>query len=153
VTDDVAETTRPTAGDVARRVGRGTRKPENWAQLVRFGLVGGSGYVINLIAFAILAEAADLHHIPAAIGAFLVAVTNNFVWNRLWTFRAEAPGRHPAHQGMRFLVVSVVGLGVNLAVLEALVSGVELGEFKSQAIAVAVAMPVNFVGNKLWTFG
>jgi putative flippase GtrA len=54
---------------------------------------------------------------------------------------------------MRFLVVSVVGLGVNLAVLEALVSGVELGEFKSQAIAVAVAMPVNFIGNKLWTFG
>jgi putative flippase GtrA len=71
----------------------------------------------------------------------------------MWTFRAEAPGRHPAHQGMRFLVVSVVGLGVNLAVLEALVSGVELGEFKSQAIAVAVAMPVNFIGNKLWTFG
>ena len=150
---DASTETRPTAGDVARRVGRGTRKPENWAQLVRFGLVGGSGYVINLIAFAILAQGADLHHIPAAIGAFLVAVTNNFVWNRMWTFRAAAPGRHPAHQGMRFLIVSVVGLGVNLAVLEALVSGVELGELRSQAIAVAVAMPVNFIGNKLWTFG
>ena len=153
VSDDAAQAERPSAGDVARRVGRGTRKPENWAQLFRFGLVGGSGYVVNLIAFALLTELADLHHIPAAIGAFLVAVTNNFVWNRLWTFRAEAPGRHPAHQGARFMIVSLIGLGVNLVVLEALVSGVDLSELPAQAIAVAVAMPVNFVGNKLWTFG
>ena len=145
--------TRQTAGDVARRVGRGTRRPENWAQLMRFGLVGGSGYLVNLVVFALLTGAADAHHIPAAIGAFLVAVANNFAWNRLWTFRAEAPGRHPAHQGMRFLLVSVAGLGVNLIVLEALVTGVEMGELVSQAIAVAVAMPVNFIGNKLWTFG
>jgi putative flippase GtrA len=153
MSDGASEATRPSAGDVARRVGRGTRDPENWAQLLRFGLVGGSGYVVNLIAFAILTEAGDLHHIAAAIGAFLVAVTNNFVWNRMWTFRAEAPGRHPAHQGMRFLAVSVVGLGVNLAILEALVTGADLGELPAQAIAVAVAMPVNFIGNKLWTFG
>jgi putative flippase GtrA len=138
---------------VAKRIHLGTRKPENWAQLFKFGVVGGSGYVINILAFALLTQAADLHHIAAAICAFLVAVTNNFLWNRQWTFRAEAPGRHPAHQGARFLAVSVIGLGVNLAVLEALVSGVELSELPAQAIAVAVAMPVNFIGNKLWTFG
>jgi dolichol-phosphate mannosyltransferase len=138
---------------VAKRIHLGTQKPENWAQLFKFGVVGGSGYVLNIIAFALLTQAADLHHIPAAICAFLVAVTNNFLWNRQWTFRAEAPGRHPANQGARFLAVSVVGLGVNLVVLEALVSGVDLGELPAQAIAVAVAMPVNFIGNKLWTFG
>ena len=153
MSDGATEVERPTAGDVARRVGRGTRKPENWAQLIRFGIVGGSGYVVNLIVFALLTELADFHHIPAAIGAFLVAVTNNFAWNRLWTFRAQAPGGHPAHQGMRFLIVSVVGLAVNLAVLEALISGLDVSEFPAQAIAVAVAMPANFIGNKLWTFG
>jgi dolichol-phosphate mannosyltransferase len=153
VSDGASELERPTAGDVARRVGRGTRKPENWAQLIRFGIVGGSGYVVNLIVFALLAGLADLHHIPAAIGAFLVAVTNNFAWNRLWTFRAQAPGRHPAHQGMRFLIVSVIGLAVNLVVLEALISGLDVSELPAQAIAVAVAMPANFIGNKLWTFG
>lgn len=138
---------------LVRRVGRGTRDPGNWAQLFKFGVVGASGYVVNLLVFALLTQALDMHHIPAAVGAFLIAVTNNFTWNRLWTFRAEAPGRHPAHQGVRFLVVSVVGLGVNLAVLEALVSGTALAELPSQALAVAVAMPVNFIGNKLWTFG
>jgi putative flippase GtrA len=140
------------AWGVAKRIHLGTRKPENWVQLFKFGVVGGSGYVINIVAFALLNGAADLHHISAAIGAFLVAVTNNFLWNRQWTFRAAAPGRHPAHQGVRFLAVSVIGLGVNLVVLEALVSGAELSELPAQAIAVAVAMPVNFIGNKLWTF-
>jgi len=141
------------ADNVIRRVGRGTLNVDNWTQLFQFALVGGSGYVVNLLAFAVLTLGLDLHHLAAAVGAFLVAVSNNFVWNRAWTFRAEAPGRHPAHQGARFLAVSVVGLGVNLAILEALVTGAGFGELPAQAIAVAVAMPVNFVGNKLWTFG
>ncbi len=139
-------------GGVVGRVRRGTLKSENWVQLAKFALVGASGYAVNLAVFAALNGAAELHHIPAAIGAFLVAVTNNFAWNRTWTFRTEEPGAGPAHQGARFLTVSVVGLGVNLAILEALVSGVELSELPAQAIAVAIAMPVNFLGNKLWTF-
>ena len=138
---------------LARRIHLGTQKPGNWVQLFKFGVVGGSGYVINIIVFAALSQGADMHHIPAAVGAFVVAVTNNFLLNRQWTFRSEAPGRHPGHQGARFLAVSVIGLGVNLAVLEALVSGLDLAELPAQAIAVAVAMPVNFIGNKLWTFG
>jgi len=134
----------------ARRVQRGTRKPGNWVQLLKFGLVGASGYAVNLAVFAVLAGAADVHHIPAAIGAFVVAVTNNFLWNRHWTFSAAAG--HAGHQGARFLAVSLLGLTINLAVLELLVSVVELSELPSQALAVAVAMPANFVGNKLWTF-
>ena len=140
------------AWGVAKRIHLGTQKPSNWVQLFKFGVVGGSGYLINIAVFAALSQGADVHHIPAAVGAFLVAVTNNFLWNRQWTFRVEAPGRHPAHQGARFLTVSVLGLGVNLLVLETLVSGVEVSELPAQALAVAVAMPVNFVGNKLWTF-
>ena len=141
------------AWEIYHRVRHGAKKPENWLQLFKFAVVGGSGYVVNLVVFALLTEGADLHHIPAAIGAFTVAVTNNFAWNRIWTFRAEAPGADPARQGLRFLVVSLVGLAVNLAVLEALVSGAGLAELPAQAIAVAVAMPVNFIGNKVWTFG
>jgi dolichol-phosphate mannosyltransferase len=135
---------------VAKRIHLGTRRPGNWVQLFKFGVVGASGYFINLAVFWLLAEPVDTHHIPAAIGAFCVAVTNNFLWNRHWTFQATAV--HPAHQGARFLAVSVVGLGVNLAVLELLVSSVGVAELPSQAIAVAIAMPVNFIGNKLWTF-
>jgi putative flippase GtrA len=137
--------------ELIRRIHLGTRKPANWAQLFKFGVVGASGYVVNLAVFALLNQGADLHHIPAAVGAFCIAVSNNFLWNRHWTFQATEG--HPAHQGVRFFAVSLIALGFNMALLELLVSAVGLAEVPSQAIAVAAAMPLNFVGNKLWTFG
>ena len=133
-----------------RRIHLGTRRPDNWAQLFKFGVVGASGYVINLIVFGLLAGPADLHHILAAVGAFGVAVTNNFAWNREWTFRAREG--HAGFQAARFITVSLVGLGFNLALLELLVSGLDVAELPAQAAAVALSMPVNFIGNKLWTF-
>ena len=137
----------------ARRVHLGTRKPGNWVQLFKFGVVGGSGYAINLVAFALLNGSADLGHISAAIGAFLVAVTNNFAWNRVWTFRAEAPGRAPGASGdaLPHRLARRPADQPRRARAADLERG-RLAELPSQAIAVAVAMPANFIGNKLWTF-
>ena len=136
---------------LALRIHLGTRKPENWMQLFKFGVVGGTGYVINLAVFAVLAEALGVHHILSAVGAFCVAVTNNFLWNRRWTFRATEG--HPGFQAARFLTVSVLALGVNLILLYLLVDVAGVPELPSQALSVAAAMPFNFIGNKLWTFG
>jgi putative flippase GtrA len=132
------------------RLGAAARQPDNWIQLLKFGVVGGSGYVINLVVFAFLAKNLGVYHAAAAIGAFLVALGNNFFWNRHWTF---GPGEGLAHeQAIRFTVVSVGALIINLIVLEALVRSSSISELAAQAIAVAVAMPFNFLGNKLWTF-
>ena len=134
---------------VARRIGRGTRNRDNWVQLMQFGIVGASGYVVNLTVFALLVGLLDMHHIPAAIGAFCVAVSNNFLWNRHWTF--DAGHGHAGFQAAKFLTISVLALGVNLVALELLINA-SVAELPAQAIAVAIAMPFNFVGNKLWTF-
>jgi putative flippase GtrA len=135
---------------LVRRIHLGTRKPANWVQLFKFGVVGATGYVVNLVVFALLTQVLDLHHIPAALGAFCIAVTNNFIWNRHWTF--DAADGHAGFQAARFFAVSIVALGVNLAVLALLVDVAGLPEVPGQALAVAIAMPVNFIGNKLWTF-
>jgi dolichol-phosphate mannosyltransferase len=135
--------------ETAKRIGRGTRSRENWMQFIQFGMVGASGYFVNLAVFAALTAGLDVHHIPAAVGAFCVAVTNNFWWNRHWTF--DAKHGHAGFQAARFFTVSVLALGVNLIVLEALIRS-DVPELASQAIAVAFAMPFNFIGNKLWTF-
>ena len=136
--------------NLAVRLHHAARKPDNWIQLVKFGVVGGSGYVINLLVFAFLASNLGVYHAVAAVGAFLVALGNNFFWNRHWTF---GPGEGLAHrQAIRFTVVSVGALVVNLVVLEILVESTSMNEIGAQAIAVAVAMPFNFLGNKLWTF-
>jgi putative flippase GtrA len=128
------------------RVGAALRSRKNWEQLVKFCLVGVSGYAVNLWVFSFLVLVLDVHYILAAVFSFLVAVTNNYTWNRLWTFRAERG--HVAYQGLRFLVVSTLALAANLLVLYVLVQA-GLSEVVAQAIAIVLVTPVNFVGNKL----
>src|SRR5262249_20187904 len=133
-----------TPGLSAARVRAGLRKRKNWEQLVKFSAVGATGYVVNLAVYWLLLDVVGLHYISAAVGSFLVAVTNNYTWNRHWTFRAERGG--VAYQGMRFLIVSTAALLANLLVLQILVS-LGLGELVAQAIAIVLVTPVNFVGN------
>ena len=114
-----------------------------------FCVVGAIGYVVNLVVYTALLNWAGLHYIAAAVGSFLVAVTNNYVLNRRWTFRRQ---RGPvAYQGPRFLVVSTFSLGANLLVLHLIVQA-GVGKIVAQAIAIVLVTPLNFVGNKLWSF-
>ena len=132
------------------RVRHGMRRPHNWYQLVKFCVVGGSGYVVNLCVFAACVELLSMHHLAAATCAFVVAVTNNFWWNRHWTFGAG--GGHAGFQAARFFTVSVIAFLCAAAVLELLVSVAGMAELPAQAIAIVAATPLNFVGNKMWSF-
>jgi putative flippase GtrA len=132
------------------RVRAGLRRPHNWVQLVKFCAVGVSGYAINLCVFALCVEVAGLHHLIAATAAFVVAVTNNFWWNRHWTFKAR--GGHAGFQAARFLAVSITAFLAAASVLELLVSVAGVPKVAAQAISVAAATPLNFIGNKMWSF-
>jgi putative flippase GtrA len=131
------------------RASNALRQRHNWEQLVKFCVVGASGYVVNLLVYVSLLNGADLHYRSAATGSFLVAVTNNYLWNRFWTFRHRRG--HFGYQGLRFLLVSVLVYLGNLAILTALVE-LGVGKILSQAIAIVLVTPLNFVGNKLWSF-
>ena len=135
---------------LARRVRLGLRRPANWLEALRFAIVGASGYLVNLTVFALVLHGAGAHYRVAATAAFLVAVTNNFWWNRHWTFRARHG--HAGHQSAKFLTVSVVAFAFNLLVLELLVAGLNAPEVPAQAVAIAAATPLSFLGNKLWSF-
>ena len=130
------------------RAGVALRDRRNWEQLGQFCAVGAVGYVINLGVYTALLHA-GLHYLLAATGSFLVAVTSNYMLNRWWTFREHRAG--VAAQGMRFFVVSLASLGANLAVLHVLIT-LGLGKLVGQAIAIVLVTPLNFVGNKLWSF-
>jgi putative flippase GtrA len=125
------------------------RQRHNWTQLAKFCVVGASGYVVNLAVYTALLNGADLHYRVAATGSFVVAVTNNYIWNRLWTFR-QSRG-HFGFQGLRFFVVALIAYGGNLLILTALVE-LGVGKIVSQAIAIVLVTPANFIGNKLWSF-
>ena len=132
------------------RVRHGLKRPHNWVQLVKFCVVGGSGYVVNLCVFAAAVHLFDLHHLVGATIAFVVAVTNNFWWNLHWTFRAH--DGHPGFQAARFFAVSIAAFLLAATVLELLVSVAGFPKVGAQAISIVAATPLNFIGNKMWSF-
>src|SRR3954447_26506069 len=131
------------------RAVRALRKPANWMQLAKFGAVGATGYIVNLAVYTALLRGADWHYAYAATVSFLVAVTNNYLWNRLWTFRDQRG--HVGFQGLRFFAVALVAYGANLGILAALIA-LGMNKVAAQAIAIVLVTPLNFVGNKLWSF-
>jgi len=133
----------------AARVLEALRGRRNWVQLVKFGVVGASGYVVNLAAYALLLKEAGLHYVAAATGSFLVAASWNYWWNRTWTFRDQRGNF--GIQGMRFFIVSATVYGANVGILAALVSS-GLGKIIAQATAIILVTPLNFLGSKLWSF-
>jgi putative flippase GtrA len=132
------------------RLLHGMRRPANWLQLVRFGIVGGVGFAVNLAVYALFVHPLAVDYHVAAVAAWLVAVVNNFVLNRHWTFDAGDGRVH--FQAMRFLVVSLGALVASLLLLTLFVEVAGLPKVAAQALAVAASMPLNFLGNKLWSF-
>ena len=139
---------RTTRSPLARPAGLALTRPANWIQLAKFCTVGASGYALNIGVYSALVVS-GVPYLLAAVCSFLVAVTSNYTWNRVWTFRRQRG--HLVFQGFKFLVVSTVGLAANLAFLSALV-GLGLPKIPAQAIAIALVTPWSFAVNKLWSF-
>jgi dolichol-phosphate mannosyltransferase len=132
---------------VSARTVAALRRRHNWVQLVKFGVVGASGYVINLAVFsALLGWGA---HIAAAI-SFVISAASNYWWNRHWTFAGQKGSF--ALQGMRFYIVSAVAFAFNQLWLVVFIDLLHWREVLSQAIAIVLVTPLNFLGNKLWSF-
>ena len=132
---------------VSSRTTAALRARHNWVQLAKFGIVGATGYVINLAVFAALLDWGA--HVAAAI-SFVVAAASNYWWNRHWTFVKEKS--HIALQGARFFVVSLAAFAVNQLWLVVFIDLLHWRKVVSQAIAIVLVTPLNFLGNKLWSF-
>jgi dolichol-phosphate mannosyltransferase len=120
-------------------------------QLIRYGSVGASGFAVNFGIYVLLLHA-GVPYLLAEAGAFCVAATNNFCWNKLWTFRHQAAGSHAGFQFARFFAVSLVAFACNTALLATFVEVFGIGKIVGQVIAVILVMPVSFLGNKYWSF-
>lgn len=120
-------------------------------QFVKFVLVGGMTTVINFLIYGILLLGFDVHYLPAATIAFIVATLNSYTFNRRWTFRA---GAHRNSRLVKFAIVQLFGLAINLAVLAFLVEHVGFEDHKllAQVISNGFVVLSNYTGNKFWTF-
>lgn len=123
------------------------RRPHNWIQLFKFGVVGVSGFAINLAVYKLLLGLGP--HQAAAV-SFVVSAASNYWWNRHWTFAGQKGSF--ALQGIRFYVVSIMAFAVNQLWLAVFLDWMHWGKLVSQALAIVLVTPLNFLGNKLWSF-
>lgn len=118
-------------------------------RFLRFGIVGGSGVVVNMAALWLLHDELRLAADPAIVLAVGLAIVNNFIWNNYWTFGASgvAPRRV-----VQFVAISLVGMAINVAVFKVLL---HFGVFYLLADlgGIGVAIVWNFIANSRWTWG
>jgi putative flippase GtrA len=124
-------------------------------QFVKFGIVGASGFIVNLLIFTLVfrltpvPEHTRIYMLTYSV-AFLAGGVSNYVLNRTWTFRATG---HALVQGLQFLTVSAMALAVGLIVSKLLLmTGRMHAGHIVWFIATLSGMLVNFFVNKYWTF-
>ena len=119
-------------------------------QFVRFGIVGASGMVVDFAVTWLCKEKLRWNKYVSNSLGFILAATNNYIWNRLWTFesRSEAVGR----EYLSFLTISVIGLGLNNLVIYLLHDRLKLNFYLSKLIAIGCVTLWNFSLNYVITF-
>ena len=133
------------------RFGAGLLGHRTFRQLVKFGLVGATGFVINVGVFAFCLAVLGVHYRLAYVFAFCVAVTNNFsgtasgrsaTSGTAATWRCRARASSPSACWRR-----VAGF----VLLEAFVRA-GMPKIPGEMLAVALVVPISFLGNKHWSF-
>ncbi len=131
-------------------------------QFVKFCMIGFTSMIIDVGLFNLLVKLADWHWMAAQVVSFLLAVTNGFIWNSLWTFRGLGSGKRH-EQYAKFVAVNIVGLALNFLIMKTMLffmtgdiyhrenpSLVHLNVAK--LVAVVFVAVWNFLANKYWTF-
>jgi len=117
----------------------------------KFSVIGLSGVGVNMAVYVPL-MAMGISYMTAAVLSFLAAVTNNFIWNLLWTFKGRALDKSLRRKYTLFVACSIINLLVNLAILKVLVEQVSINAMVAQLIAIAATGVLNFALNYAITF-
>ena len=123
-------------------------------RFIKFCLVGLSGVLVNEGLLWLLTEGMGLYYVLSAAIAIETAILTNFILNDIWTFRdRRSPGiKSVLGRGLKFNLVSVGGLGINMAILWTFTEVVGISYLVSNLIGIAGATVWNFTINTLWTW-
>lgn len=124
-------------------------------RFIKFGIVGGSGILINMGFLWFFTEIVGLFYLISSVLAIALAMINNFIWNDLWTWRDRGePGVKPYLTRMaKFIVVSSIAAYIgNLGILWILTHFFNIYYLISNLIGIAVGTILNYSVNNFWTF-
>ena len=120
--------------------------------MLRFGMVGGSGVLVNYTILYLLAGTWGLNYLAAAALATEGAILSNFTLNNLWTFRGARSGGSWARRGLRYNVFALGGLVISVAVLAALTYLLHMHYLVANIFAIGAATLWNYAANYRWTW-
>lgn len=132
-------------------------------RVIRFGVVGLSGVVVNLGMLHLLYDVLGMHRMSASAWAIEVSIISNFLLNNAWTFKDKNEQAKASFfmRWARYNLVSLVGLVIQLGVFEGcnrlVMHALELTEpgywvYPAQLCGIAIAMSFNFFSNFYWTW-
>jgi len=122
-------------------------------QAVKYYVVGGSGVLVNLGILYALTDFAGFWYTASQVIAISVSISSNFLFNRFWTFSDSIGDQKNSVMYVKFLIVSLIGMGIQLGITSALVENVGLYYMYAAGIGIAIAGAINYVVNRRWTFG
>ncbi len=118
-------------------------------QIFRFAVVGGTAFVIDYGVLFILNEWLGVNYIIASALSFSISVIYNYILSILWVFDPNEE-QSKQEQFIVFMVLSIIGLGINTLIMWISVEQFKLPVMFSKVIATAVVMVYNFITRKLY---
>lgn len=120
-------------------------------KLIKFGIVGVSGMIVDFGTTWILKEKLKVQKYIANSTGFTLAATSNYILNRIWTFNSTDP--HIVSQFLKFFIISVLGLLLNNLIIYFFTDfKYRINFYISKGIATLLVFLWNFFMNYLFTF-
>jgi putative flippase GtrA len=119
-------------------------------ELVKFGMVGCSGLVIDFAITYFFKDYIRINKFAANTLGFSVAVANNYLINRFWTFKSSNERMGP--QFLKFILVSIIGLAINTVCIYAMQQWGQLSFYPAKFFAIAIVFSWNYTINAFITF-
>ena len=119
-------------------------------RFLRFGLVGFSGVFVDMAVLYLLSDSSTLGLglSRSKVIASELAIINNFLWNDRWTFSDFAAKQSGKQQRLKrfikFNLICLVGIGLNLIILNTLVNVFGMNRYLANLIAIAIVTVWNF---------
>jgi len=123
-------------------------------QFLKFSVTGGLGTITNLAIFFLLADVLIFPEVQVSIACFMIAVTQNYIINHFWSFKAHTSGNALSFKSwIMYTASSLLGLAVNITVLKLILINFDLPyKFIAQAFGIAAGMIINFFISKYAVF-